>query len=214
MMDASCEMARHESLNASFLTPSVEIVRGPKTATITIQTFGAIPFDVVLANGRGGLRQLLQRDYVIGDEAFDAKWHVGGSETTAFALLAEPAARRQLERIGKRCTVRVEKSRIEAVTEEKELVATGALVKELFALVKRLTLTPSGVRRRLSGWADAHPDEKTRARAKFLLGRIDPVQSARARKGTPLAEPGAVSIADDARGAISRTEGKRVPPPG
>src|SRR5262249_40909524 len=158
-------------LQEALLKPKITITPGAKGVTISIDSFGRIPNNVVLANGGTGLAELFSRDYTIGDEDFDERWHVGGDEPTAFALLTE-GVRRALDKAGKRCVIRVNDSVLEATTKERELNATSVLVKELAALVKKLALTQSGVRRRLEGWADSHPERKVQLRAEKLLQRI------------------------------------------
>lgn len=180
-----------------------------KGVVIRIDSHGAIPANVTIANARGGLKQMLQRDHLLGDESFDARWHLGGDEATLVALLTEPV-RKALDKAGKRCSLRVDASCIEASSEERELMKTGTLVKDLQAVAQKLVISPSEVRRRLDAWAKTHADATLRARAAKLVAGLEGGLEAEVASGAmgrgakaKVGEAGALSIAADSRGALS-----------
>src|SRR5690349_14240317 len=115
------------------VTPTAEIERKGSGTHIVIDGHGAIPDSVTIANTGGGIRQLLQRDHIIGAAGFDERWHIGGEAGVAFALLTEQV-RKKLDALGKKCGLRVDKGHIEAETDDHDMVRVGNLVKELTAV--------------------------------------------------------------------------------
>jgi hypothetical protein len=150
--------------------PKVEVSRTSSGVHIVIDGCGTIPDSVTIAN-HSSLRQVFQRDHLIGEPGFDERWHIGGDVGAALALLSD-SVRKHMDALGAKCELRIDHGRVEADANEHDLVEVGLLVKELTTLAEELTVTRKEIRKRLERYAKRHHDPDIRQRAAEQLAEL------------------------------------------
>jgi hypothetical protein len=186
-----------------------ELSKTDKGIRIRIDTLGAVPVELALSNVTTGIKAKLSTDHEIGDATFDEKWRIGGDAAFAVAALDE-SARKKLRAIQNKCVFNLEKGVFVVDAEGHEMQKAGNLVKALSEVATALSLSRGDVKKRLDGMAKNHGEAARREQAARLLAKLNadgpkPAVAKEASKGTD----GALSIAKDTAGAVSKADKKK-----